>query len=126
DAGLAERAAERGHDAVAAVRDRGIDRVGIAAVQPIVVGQIREASRAARIRAVARRAVGGEKVLCGGHRGRIACERFEGLVLDEGKPRFQFLARDRDLLLVLIDLAPAANAGEVAEAGENREIYERE
>src|SRR5690606_23493722 len=123
DAALAEHGAERGHHALPAVRDGFVDAFRLTAPQPIVVREVRKTSGTARIGAVARRAVGRDEVARGRHRLRIAGELLERLILERGEPRLELLALERDLLLVLRHLAPAAQAAEITEPGVQRLIY---
>jgi hypothetical protein len=66
-----EHRPERRHHAVAPVDQRGLDGLGLAAVQPVAVGKVGETTRTPRIRAMALGAVVQVEALAHGARIRI-------------------------------------------------------
>src|SRR5581483_2276943 len=96
---LAQHRAPGRHYAVAASGDRRLDLRRLAAPEPVLVREVREAARAARIRGMALRAVVEEELLPHGERRRVARE-----ILDlEGG---ELLVERAVLLLGLLRLLP--------------------
>ena len=123
---LAERGAQGRHDANAAVRDGSLDDLRLAAIEPVLVGQVRESLAAAGIRRMALGAMVEEQLLADRARGRVGGERLQvgARVFLELRPEFLF--GRGDLLFELADLRPAQRARVASEPGVKVEIAECE
>src|SRR5581483_11812058 len=102
------------------------DVLRLAAVEPIVVGQVREAERAARIGAMAARAVAQEDIAADRARAVVAHELVEGFALERCVERI-VPGEDRvQALVALLLLGPSLDAGEIAQPGIEDEIAHAE
>ncbi len=115
-----------GHQAVAAVVEGRQDVLRLATVEPLVVGQVGEAVAALGTGAVADRAVVEVDALGHLHRLGVLGELRDRHLLVLGEDRREALLGALDLLFPLALLAPAQHAGEVAEAGVEHQVAQRE
>ncbi|MNN41207.1 hypothetical protein D3C81_1553120 [compost metagenome] len=109
-----------------AMQDGGFDDVRLAAVQPVLVRQVRKALVAACIRTMALRAVIQEQPFPNRLRLRIRRHRFQILLLVFGKQRTVFGIGFFQFIFVSTCRLPAQLAGVTAEAGIQHQVSEAE
>src|SRR3990172_1007447 len=123
---LAQRRTERRPPAGAPVDDRGLDRLRRAAPEPVPIGEVGKAARAAAVGGVALRAVVEKEPLPDRERFGIACELGHVLGGELVIERTELRVRPRVLLPELLDLGPAEGTGIAAQPRVEREVAERE
>src|SRR5690606_8485284 len=105
------------HGSLTAALQGGEDLLGLAAPQPVVVGQVREAEGTPGVGTVAHRAVGGEQALTDTARFFITGYFGDRQVGVTGEDRCKLLFGTLYFTLVLVDLGPAQYARPFAHAG---------
>ena len=124
--GAADGGGHGRHLPVAAVADAGENGVGAAAVEPVVVGQVRVALGAAGVRAVAQGAVVGEQAAAHVAGLRVGVQLLDGYLGELFEQRRGLFFHPVHLFLPLAHAAPVEQTAEPAQPRVQHQIDHRE